>query len=201
MAKKVKARTKTEKYHIHTTVSKHDEDLLKKYAAFKDENNQELFGNQSKVIERALQLLDNYYNPKKNDINTIWSRARDELNMVLVGKTTFLCYIKGKQQDAYRYNIAVEIIEWYLGKRIDQIDIEEFLNGLIGVWHMANYFYKIEMEKTEKGAFQIRFNHDLTRSYSEYWAGYFETLLKKHWKCEVDYSIRNESFYLIIKEL
>ena len=69
--------------------------------------------------------------------------------------------------------------------------LERFINGLIGMWQVANYFYKIESEKNKEGAFQIRFNHDLTRQYSEYWANYFKTLLENNWNCNVESFIRN----------
>ena len=201
MTKKVRGEQVSEKFHIHTTISKKTKDLLEKYKDAQDESGKFLFGSKSRVIEQALELLENYYNPKENDVNTIWCRTRDELNMVLVGKTTFLSYIKGKKRDAYKNNIALEIIEWYLGKQVDKMSFEEFLKGLIGVWYMANYFYNIEFNKNDDGAFQIRFNHDLNKEYSDYWAGYFELLLKSNWSCEVDSFIRNESFYLIIKEI
>ena len=201
MSKYIKKEKETEKVHIHTTISKQTKELIEKYAEYKDENGQKLFGNQSRVIEKASELLDNYYNPKENDVNTIWCRAREELNMVLVGKTTFLSYIKGKSKQAYTQKIAIEVIEWYLGKRIDEVDLEEFLQGLRGMWHVANYFHKIDLEKNEEGAFQMRFHHDLTKKYSRFWAEYFETVLNNNWECSVDSFIRNESFYLIIKQV
>ena len=46
----------------------------------------------------------------------------------------------------------------------------------------------------------MRFNHDLTNDYSRFWAAYFEKLLIDNWGCYVESFIRNESFYLIIKE-
>ncbi|MFX1442846.1 MAG: hypothetical protein ACFFHV_05480 [Promethearchaeota archaeon] len=191
----------SEKVHIHTTLSEHTKDLIDKYKDLTDKDGKDVFQKKkSVVIERAIELLDNYYNPKKNDKRTIWCRAREELNMVLVGKTTFLSYITGKIKKAYTNNIAIEVIEWYLGKRIEEVNLEEFLNGLKGMWEIANYFYKIELEKNKKGTFQMRFNHDLTRNYSHFWAGYFETLLTEYWNCSVESFIRNESFYLIIRE-
>jgi len=46
----------------------------------------------------------------------------------------------------------------------------------------------------------MRFNHDLTHEYSQFWVGYFEKLLLDNWGCFVESFIRNESFYLIIRE-
>ncbi|MFX0081495.1 MAG: hypothetical protein ACFE94_07065 [Candidatus Hodarchaeota archaeon] len=138
--------------------------------------------------------------PHLEDQKRVWCRARDELNMLLVGKTTFLSYIKGKVKEAYTKNIAVETIEWYLGKRIESMTLQEFLGGLKGMWLVANYFYSIELEKNEKGTYQMRFNHELTKDYSIFWAEYFEKLLIDNWGCFIEAFIRNESFYLIIRK-
>ncbi len=184
---------RSQKKSVHATISNESYDIVEQY---EDE-----YGSKSAVVDEAIKSLKRFKEPKMGDIREIWCRARDELNMVLVGKTTFLTYIKGKIDKVFTKNIAVEVIEWFLGKRIDEMDLEEFLYGLKGMWEVANYFYKIELDKNEKGVFQMKFNHDLTKSYSNYWAKYFETLIKNHWKCTVDPFIRNESFYLIIKEI
>ncbi|MHA2184531.1 MAG: hypothetical protein ACXAAI_05965 [Promethearchaeota archaeon] len=162
---------------------------------YKDE-----FGSKSAVVDTALKALKQVKEPRLADRRKIWCRARDELNMLLVGKTTFLSYIKGNVEEAFTKNIAVESIEWYLGKRIESMDLQEFLEGLKGMWQVANYFFNIELEKNKKGTFQMRFNHDLTKDYSIFWAQYFEKLLVDNWGCFVEAFIRNESFYLIIRE-
>lgn len=36
-------------------------------------------------------------------------------------------------------NIAIEAVEWYLGKRKEEMGLEEFLDGLKGMWQVANY--------------------------------------------------------------
>ncbi|MFX1376970.1 MAG: hypothetical protein ACFFA0_14285 [Promethearchaeota archaeon] len=120
--------------------------------------------------------------------------------MLLVGKITFLNYIKGEVEEAFTKNIAVESIEWYLGKRIEDITLQVFLDGLKGMWQVANYFNHIDLEKNSKGTFQMRFHHELTKEYSIFWAQYFEKLLIDNWGCFVESFIRNESFYLIIRE-
>ena len=175
------------------------EEILERYADLKDEEGNAVYGTKSKVIESALKELDKHFHPFKQDRRNIWCRARNELNMLLVGKTTFLAYITGKAEDAFSQNIALEAIEWYLGKRVEEMKLKEFLEGLRGMWLAANYFYKIEMQQNEKGSFQLKFNHDLNKDYSKFWASYFEVLLVDHWECSVEKFLRNESFYLIIK--
>ena len=188
--------TKREKSHkksVHATISDESFDILEEYEGE--------YGSKSGVVDEAIKTLKRFKKPYLGTIEEMWCRARDELNMVLVGKTTFLSYIKGKKQEVYSKNIAIEVIEWYNGKRRDEMNLEEFLNGLKGMWKVANYFYNIELEKNEKGIFQIKFNHDLTKSFSIFWAEYFETILRENWNCKVNSFIRNESFYLIIEEI
>ena len=160
---------KGQKNSVHATISPESYEILQQY---KDE-----FGSKSAVVDAALKALKQIKEPRLADRRKIWCRARDELNMLLVGKTTFLSYIKGNVEEAYTKNIAVESIEWYLGERIENMDLQEFLEGLKGMWQVANYFFNIELEKNKKGTFQMRFNHDLTKDYSIFWAQYFEKLL------------------------
>lgn len=180
------------KKSVHATISHESYEILQQF--------EEEFGSKSAVVDAAIKSLKKFKEPQLEDQGRIWSRAREELNMVLVGKTTFLNYIKGEVEEAFTKNIAVESIEWYLGKRIELMKLQEFLNGLKGMWQVANYFYNIDLEKNDKGTFQMRFNHDLTKEYSDFWARYFEKLLKDNWRCFVEAFIRIESFYLIVRE-
>ncbi len=190
----------SEKFHIHTTVSAETKKIIKRYSEKENEFGEKIFGNQQKVIEKAIELLDRHYNPEKNDELTVWCRARGK-NMVLVGKTTFLAYISGNSKNAYTNNIAIEAIEWFLSKKIEEMALDEFCKGIQGMWQAANYFYKITLDKNEKGHILMTFNHDLhNKEYSKFWSGYFESILKSNWKCEVQCFNRTESFYLTIKE-
>jgi len=183
---------KGRKESVHATISDESYDILMEY--------EEEYGSKSAVVDVAIKTLKKYREPNLEDRQKIWCRARKELNMVLVGKTTFLSYIKGKVEDAYTNNIAIEVIEWYLGKRVEETNLEEFLMGLKGMWLVANYFYKIELEQNKYGTYQMRFNHDLNEEFSKFWSGYFEKLITSYWNCFVESFIRTESFYLIIKE-
>jgi len=183
---------KNQKKSVHATISNESYNILEHYA--------EEFGSKSAVVDIALKSLKKFKEPHLQDQRNIWCRAKDELKMLLVGKTTFLNYIRGQVDEAYTKNIAVEVIEWYLGKRIGEMSLIQFLEGLKGMWQVANYFYHIDLEKNKKGTFQMRFNHDLTNDYSQFWARYFEKLLIDNWGCFVESFIRNESFYLIIRE-
>ncbi len=184
---------------IHTTISNESYELLEKYAALEDKNNQKIFGNKSKVIEQALELLDKHYNPEKNESQETWNRLKEELNMVLVGKTTFLSYISGDYEKAFKKNIAIELIEWYKGKNIDDLTLNELLKSIKNIWLVANYFYKIDIEIGSKGTYQMSFYHDFhEKRFSDFWGNYFSELLRTQKGCEVETFSRNESLVLRI---
>ncbi|MFX1396251.1 MAG: hypothetical protein ACFFAS_04315 [Promethearchaeota archaeon] len=190
-----------EKKTIHTTISKESSNILEKYASLKNDTGEKIFGNKSKVIEHALKLLDERFNPKKGDLKTIWKRAKEELNMVLVGKTTFLAYISGDHTKAFKENIAIDILEWYARMSIEDMDLNELVESIKNVWIAANYFYKIDVEIGNKGSLQISFYHDMhSIKYSEYWGNYFSTLLQYHKKCDVEIFPRNESLIMRITQ-
>ena len=200
LSKNVITEKENEKLHIHTTISKEIKTIIDDYATKLDENGDKIFGNKAKVIEKAIELLDAYYNPNKKDAITIWNRARGK-NMVLVAKTTFLAYISGKIENAYTDNLAVESVEWYLGKKIEAMTFEEFLYGLKGMWHAANYFYQIDLETLDKGTFHLDFYHDQNKKYSTFWVNYFETIIRSEWSCLIDSKARSRSFKMIIREV
>ncbi|OLS14620.1 MAG: hypothetical protein RBG13Loki_1761 [Promethearchaeota archaeon CR_4] len=184
---------------IHTTLSEDAIKLLDKYTALKKENGELVYGNQSKVIEVALDLLDKHHNPSREDLQSIANRARSELNMLLVGKATFLAYISGNFEKAFTHNVATDILEWYTQKHIDQMTCREILEGLKTIWMAANYFYKVEIEEKDGGVFEVSYYHDLHElRYSEFWGKYFATFIERHHPCRVEILPRNSYFRLNI---
>ncbi len=184
---------------IHTTLTEEAFALLEKYAALQDEQGHPLYGNHCKVIEHALDALDKQSHPDKENPQSIWNRARSELNMVLVGKPTFLAYISGDYENAFKQNIAVDIIEWYARKPIKQMECGEIIECIKKIWLAANYFYNIEVETGDKGSYHVIFYHDLQeKRYSDYWSKYFAVLLEQSCPCHVETFSRNASFRLII---
>ncbi len=182
---------------IHTTLSEEAVTILDKYLKMKNDRGELVYGNQSKVIEVALDLLDKFHHPVQEDLQTIWNRARGELNMLLVGKATFLAYISGNYENAFEHNVAMDILEWYAKKTIDQMSCREILEGLKTIWMAANYFYKIEIEEKASGGFNVSFYHDLHEMrYSEYWGKYFATFIERHHPCKVEILPRNSYFRL-----
>jgi hypothetical protein len=120
--------------------------------------------------------------------------------MVLVGKTTYLSYITGGASLAQEKNIALEIIEWYKKKKIEDLSILEILEAIKDIWMAANYFYRIEITEEDKdNGYQFALYHDFhDEQYSEFWGVYFMSLLKLQKKCRVEIFARNESLILTV---
>ena len=154
-------------------------------------------------IEQSIK----YYGEQKNLDRDLWVRARDEMKMCLIGKTTFnqLIHAAAMPEDAreraYQKNVAFDLILWYTGKPIQNLAVEEIINTIAKIWVVANYFYAIDVNK-EDDEFHILFKHRQTRRYSEYWVGYFKALFKSEdlaFKCSVEGMTYDESISLIIK--
>ena len=172
---------------VHAVIEKHKEE---------DEND-------ISFIERAIK----YYGDQKNLDRDLWVRARDEMKMCLIGKTTFnqLIHAAAEPQDAreraYHKNVAFDLILWYTGKPLKSLTVEEIINTIAKMWNVANYFYAIDVHK-EDDEFHVLFKHRQNRRYSEYWLGYFTTLFMSEdlaFKCSVEGMAFDESISMIIK--
>jgi hypothetical protein len=155
-------------------------------------------------IERAIQ----YFGDQKNLDRDLWVRARDEMKMMLIGKTTFnqLIHAAEKPEDAreraYHKNVAFDLILWYTGKPIQNLSIEEIINTIAKMWVVGNYFHKIDVKKEREDEYHVLFKHRQNRRYSEYWLGYFTTLFNSEdlaFKCSVEGMTFDESISLIVK--
>jgi hypothetical protein len=154
-------------------------------------------------IRRAMK----YYGDQKQLDRDLWVRARDEMKMCLIGKTTFnqLIHAAEMPEDArvraYQKNVAFDLILWYTGKPLKSLTVEEIINTIAKMWVVANYFYAIDVHK-EDDEFHVLFKHRQNRRYSEYWLGYFTTLFQSEdlaFKCTVEGMTFDESISMIIK--
>lgn len=196
-----------EKKHIHTTISVATFEMIEKLA--------EQYGSKQSVIEEAIKQLQvknhRLDNIKKKELDEyqIWHLMRDDFNMMAVGRRTFLSYIAEIPDEPIRNNNAVEIIEWYYNNtNIQQLNLFQILEAIKYLWTAANYFRNVSIkihENTEPykaKSFQMVFTHDFDDLlYGKYWAQYFKYVLEqKLIKAEVEFNIRNQSFYLDIEK-
>ncbi|MHA1341807.1 MAG: hypothetical protein ACTSRZ_18275 [Promethearchaeota archaeon] len=184
---------KSIKVQIHTRISKEASDAIEELS--------KITGSKAKVIEDAV-LFYKKYKTRWDKSQQIWNKAR-ELQMVLVGKTTFMSYISGDISKVWEENICTEVIEWITKKHLKDLTILEIMNAIKDMWVAANYFKNVEIRELEANpkTYEMRFYHNFNKKYSEFWANYFRKWFKDNLKCNVECSIRNELFILFIKYL
>jgi len=187
---------------LHTTISNETEEILIKYSKLKEKNGKKLYGNKSKVVEKALELLDKYHHPEREEEQAIWNRSKFELKMLLVGKPIFLALISGDFKKVFEDNITTDLIEWYTKKGIENLSINEVLNAIKDLWIAGNFFYDIKIDKGNKGTYIMILYHEFQdKKYSEFWGHYFNLFLSRQKKCNVEYFIRTSFLRLVITPL
>ena len=151
-------------------------------------------------LERAIS----YYGKQKNLDRDLWVRSRDEMKMMLIGKTTFNQLIAAAEDSLdkpYKKNVAFDLILWHTGKPLKNLTIDEIIATIQKIWVVANYFYKIDVHK-EGDEFHILFKHRQNKRYSRYWLGYFsEVFLSEElsFKCITEGQVFDETLSMTIK--
>jgi len=155
-------------------------------------------------IERAVK----YYGEQKNLDRDLWVRARDEMKMMLIGKTTFnqLIAAAGAPEESlakpWHKNVAIDIILWYTGRPLRSLAIEEIIQAIKKIWVVANYFHTIEYTKEKEDEYHLLFRHRQNKRYSSYWLGYFTELFHSEemsFKCAVEGHTFDETLSMIVK--
>ena len=167
---------------------------------YKEENESEIT-----FIERALK----YYGDQKNLDRDLWVRARDEMKMMLIGKTTFNQLIAAAEapedslEKPWRKNVAIDLILWYNdSKPLKSLTIEEIIGTIQKIWVVANYFHTIDVKKESEDLYHLLFRHRQNRRYGVYWLGYFTELFTSEEmpvKCEVEGQVFDESISMSLK--
>ncbi len=149
------------------------------------------FGSITKVIEHAVSILKII----EHDVNSIskpnllpfqlWHLMRSDFNMMAVGRKTFLSYIHNLPKEPLRENNAIELIEWYYNKSINELSLLQILEAIKGIWIAGNYFRSIIIQPDSVQAqnaspkYRVIFNHDFNdNKYSLYWSEYFKAVLE-----------------------
>ncbi|MFW9900966.1 MAG: hypothetical protein ACFFDY_06725 [Candidatus Thorarchaeota archaeon] len=156
-------------------------------------------------IQRAIK----YYGDQKELDRDLWVRAREEMKMMLIGKTTFNQLIHAAEmpedglEKPWRKNVAIDLILWYNdAKPLKNLSIEQIIKTVQKMWVVANYFHTIDVVKESEDEFHILFRHRQNKRYSSYWLGYFTELFMSEeipFKCEVEGQTFDESISMIIK--
>jgi len=167
-------------------------------------------GSKIKNMEEAITVLNSDKSRLRSEELDLWCRARDEMKMMLIGKTTFNQLLtaaetpKESLAKPQKRNIALDTILWYTGKPIRNLSLEEIVNAIQKVWIVANYFYFIDVKKESADQYHIIFKHHQNKRYSNYWFGYFKELFHSEelsFKCAVEGETFDETLSLTVKML
>lgn len=180
-------------------------EILAIFDKYKDQ-----YQDKSALIEEALKLLDKQKDPEKAEELDLWCRAREEMQMMLIGKTTFKELLIAAEtpeeslDKPIKRNIALDVILWYTGKPIRNITFNEILLTIKKMWIAANYFYFIDLKKESDDQYHLIFKHHQDKRYSNYWLRYFKELFQAKdlsFKCAVEGEAFDETLSLTIKKL
>ncbi|MBY9007245.1 MAG: hypothetical protein KGD63_10860 [Candidatus Lokiarchaeota archaeon] len=165
---------------------------------------------ETKLFESAIRLLDKRENLERSEDIDLWCRARDELQMMLIGKTTFNQLLSAAESPEesldkpMKRNIALGVILWVTGKPINVLSLEEIIYAIKKMWIVANYFYFVDIKKLASDEYHVVCKHHENKRYSNYWLGYFKELFLSEelpFKCIVEGQAFDETLSLTIKKL
>jgi hypothetical protein len=168
------------------------------------------YGSEIKGVEEAVKALDQQKNPEKSDVLDLWCRAREEMQMMLIGKTTFNQLLaaadapKESLEKPQKRNLALDAIIWYTGKLLKSLSLEEIVQAIEKVWIMSNYFYLIDVRQESSDQYLMIFKHHQNKRYSNYWLGYFTELFRSDdlaFKCVIEGEALDETLSLTVKKL
>ena len=198
--------------HLGTTISNLVKDAVEMYNEYNSMSPEtkatiDTYKEDDEKLITFLERAINYYGKQKNLDRDLWVRSRDEMKMMLIGKTTFNQLIaaaeapKDALEKPFKKNIAFDIILWHTGKPLKNLSLKEIITTVQKIWVVDNYFYKIDVHH-EDDEFHILFKHRQNKRYSRYWLGYFTELFHSDdlpYKCIIEGQAFDETLSLTIK--
>ena len=169
----------------------------------------EKYKNQEETDFIFLERMLKYYDELKHVDRDLWIRARDEMKMMLIGKTTFNQLIRAAAEPStglekpFKKNVSLDLIMWYNNSRpLKSLTFEDIMHTIQKIWVVANYFYSIDVNKSAEDEYHMLFRHRQNKRYSEYWLGYFTELLQSKdmpFQCILEGQTYDESISITIK--
>ncbi len=164
---------------------------------------------ENESIVSFLQKAIQFYGDQKDLDRDLFLRLREEMKMMLIGKTTFNQLIAAAEEPKkavempHKRNVSLDIIMWYNNSRqLKHLTIEEIMKTIQKIWVVANYFYKIDITKESEDEYHMLFHHRQDKRYSKYWLGYFIELFKSKelsCACFIEGQAFDESISITIK--
>jgi len=178
-----------DKYKEHgTTISDLVRDSVKYYDQFNSISQEihAIIDKYKDVDETLISFIEQaikYYGDQKDLDRDLWVRARGEMKMMLIGKTTFNQLIAAAEapeerlDKPFKKNVAIDLILWHNDSRpLKSLTVDEIITTIQKMWVVANYFYKIDVVKEDEKTFHLLYKHRQNKRYSSYWYGYFKEL-------------------------
>lgn len=216
LKKLLKARDPDRKVTLATVIENAIEMYYNYYKMPKDihklmEKHDEGYSSRVELIIDAIRALEEIKNPDETNIDALWCRTRDELGMLLMGKTTFNQMIHAAEQEKdsldrpIKRNIALDVITWYYkeqGKLLKHLTFREILKAIQKMWVVSNYFTRIDVSKKANDNYFISFKHSQNLRYSQYWYRYFKELFESEhfpYHCMIEGEALEESIAMDVK--
>lgn len=156
-------------------------------------------------LEKAVK----FYGDQRDLDRDLFLRMREEMKMMLIGKTTFNQLIaaakepKDARELPIKRNVAFDLIMWYNKSRpLKNLNIEEIIETVKKIWVVANYFYVIDVTQESEDEYHMLFRHRQDKNYSEYWLNYFTELFGSKelgCRCIIEGQAFDESISITIK--
>ncbi len=175
---------------IHTTLSIEYYDKLKFFAKY--------FKTQKKVIEIALDALDEKINLKEvSDEDSYWLRMKDH-NAVFLSKKSFNYLLEGKIENFSDKKSCRRALEIITKESLEDLPLEKIVKHLAFNYKANNWFERITVEYPISGDVTLTFYHYMGYHYSEilskYFVNFFEDL---NHNCKV--SLTTEFFTITLQ--
>jgi len=189
-------------YNIYHSSPREIKDFVAEY--------QKDFGGQKELVIEAIKRLEARYHREKATDEILWERARDEMNVMLVGKKFITQFIGIAEASNYALDdsqiriLSIDPILWFVGKPLKELSLEEFLNAIKKIWTVFNYFNMIEIKKESGNIFYVMLNHRQNKSYSTFWLNFCKRLFKLNdlaFNCDIDGEAYEETLSIKIKLL
>ena len=138
-------------------------------------------GSKIKKMEEAITLLNSDKNRPRSEDLDLWVRAKEERDMMLIGKITFNQLIaaaeepKDSLKKPQKKNNAIDVILWYNRKGITRLTLKEIILAIQKMWVISNYFIRIDVDQSGD-TYYMTFIHAQDNRFSRYWLGYFKVL-------------------------
>ncbi|MFW9949032.1 MAG: hypothetical protein ACFFKA_02765 [Candidatus Thorarchaeota archaeon] len=169
----------------------------------------EKYKEEEESIINFLEKAVKFYGDQRDLDRDLFLRMREEMKMMLIGKTTFNQLIaaakapKDARDMPIKRNVAFDLIMWYNKSRpLKHLTIEEIIETVKKIWVVANYFYVIDVTQENKDEYHMLFRHRQDKNYSEYWLNYFIELFSSKelsCKCMIEGQAFDESISMTIK--